>query len=55
MVNFFTKIKKYLIVKSENIKESIIEITIPILKSMFSFVTSFKPKKLAPAIAGIDK
>lgn len=53
--NFFTNIKKYFIVKKENKKDNSIENKIIMLKSKFSYVILFKPKKLAPAIAGIDK
>tara|TARA_B100000287_G_C19944936_1_gene508044 strand:+ start:291 stop:425 length:135 start_codon:yes stop_codon:yes gene_type:complete len=44
-----------LIVKKENIKEKIIDNKIKILNSVFLEAISFKLKKLAPAIAGMDK
>ena len=49
------KIKKYLIVRYEKIKDNIIEIIRKKLNSKFSFTASFKERKLAPIRAGIDK
>ncbi len=49
------KIKKYLIVIYEKIKDKNTDNSANELKAISFVNTSFKLKKLAPAIAGIDK
>ena len=49
------KIKKYLIVIYEKIKDKNMDNSTKELKVTSFMNTSFKLKKLAPAIAGIDK
>ena len=53
--NFFTKIKKYLIVKNENIYERKTDNKIIELKLILSLYKSFNPRKLAPAMTGIER
>ena len=50
-----TKIKKYLIVVYEKMKELIIVSKTKKFSSIFEKVNSFKFKKVAPAIAGTDR